>query len=193
MPSAATPPTWRQRPLPLTVKSVADLLARCPRPCRLHLRSHPDNVCHYRNLGGLCLHSHSQVALSAGGPAEVLSADLGVPASCGARGDDSRVVTETREMPSRWSDYARRLPSSLKDLSGPATGTVVLPLQVAWSGRRAYNVSDERQRLSSPARRTLVHTAMRAACYDTQRWPRRRQLASRLLKLGIAAGDVPHV
>ena len=54
---------------------------------------------------------------------------------------------ETRELPSRWSDYARRLPCSLKDLSGPATGTVVLPLHVAWSGRRAYDVSDERQRL----------------------------------------------
>jgi len=26
-------------------------------------------------------------------------------------------------------------------------GTVVLPLHVAWSGRRAYDVSDERQRL----------------------------------------------
>jgi hypothetical protein len=54
---------------------------------------------------------------------------------------------ETRELPSRWSDYARRLPSSLKDLSGPAMGTVVLPFHVAWSGRRAYDVSDERQRL----------------------------------------------
>ena len=54
---------------------------------------------------------------------------------------------ETRELPSRWSGHARRLPSSLEDLSGPATGTVVLPLQVAWSGRRAYDVSDERQRL----------------------------------------------
>jgi hypothetical protein len=54
---------------------------------------------------------------------------------------------ETRELPSRWSDYARRLPSSLKDLSGPATGMVMLPLHVAWSGRRAYDVSDERQRL----------------------------------------------
>jgi hypothetical protein len=43
--------------------------------------------------------------------------------------------------------YARRLPSSLEDLSGPATGTVVLPLQAAWSGRRAYDVSNERQRL----------------------------------------------
>ncbi len=54
---------------------------------------------------------------------------------------------ETRGLPSRWSGYARRLPSSLKDLSGPAAGMVVLPLHVAWSGRRAYDVSDERQRL----------------------------------------------
>ncbi|HEY2237521.1 MAG TPA: hypothetical protein VGI21_01965 [Streptosporangiaceae bacterium] len=54
---------------------------------------------------------------------------------------------ETGELPSRWSGYARRLPSSLHDLNGPATGTVVLPLHVAWSGRRSYDVGDERQRL----------------------------------------------
>jgi hypothetical protein len=54
---------------------------------------------------------------------------------------------ETGELPLRWSGYARRLPSSLEALSGPATGTVMLPLHVAWSGRRAYDVSDERQRL----------------------------------------------
>ena len=88
---------------------------------------------------------------------------------------------ETRELPSRWSDYARRLPSSLKDLSGPAMGTVVLPLHVAWSGRRAYDVSDERQRLMLYA--LLLAEAQRE---DLERflhgeslvsmWPRLRRL-----------------
>jgi hypothetical protein len=82
----------------------------------------------------------------AGSTRESLSADLGVPAICGGYEGDNRFM-ETRELPSRWSDYARRLPSSLKDLSGPATGTIVLPLHVAWSGRRSYDVTDERQRL----------------------------------------------
>jgi len=49
--------------------------------------------------------------------------------------------------PRRWGAYARRLPSSLEDLRGPATGEVELPLHVAWSGRRVYDVSQEDQRL----------------------------------------------
>ena len=40
----------------------------------------------------------------------------------------------------RWSEYARRLPSSFDDLKGPAAGKVELPLHVAWSGRRVFDV-----------------------------------------------------
>lgn len=54
---------------------------------------------------------------------------------------------EADALPPRWSDYARRLPASLDDLRGPAAGTVELPLHVAWSGRRAYDVGEEDQRL----------------------------------------------
>ena len=43
--------------------------------------------------------------------------------------------------------YERRVPSSLEDLRGQATGLVELPLHVAWSGRRVYDVSDDDQRL----------------------------------------------
>ena len=50
-------------------------------------------------------------------------------------------------LPPRWSEYARRLPSSLDDLRGPAAGEVELPLHVAWSGRRVYDVGDSGQRL----------------------------------------------
>jgi hypothetical protein len=54
---------------------------------------------------------------------------------------------ETCALPPRWGAYARRLPSSLEDLRGPAAGEVELPLHVAWSGRRVYDVSQEDQRL----------------------------------------------
>ena len=36
--------------------------------------------------------------------------------------------------------YQDRLPGSLDDLTGPAHGTVLLPLQVAWSGQAAFNL-----------------------------------------------------
>jgi hypothetical protein len=54
---------------------------------------------------------------------------------------------EDGALPSRWAEYGRRLPSSLDDLRGPATGLVELPLHVAWSGRRVYDVGDDDQRL----------------------------------------------
>lgn len=49
-------------------------------------------------------------------------------------------------LPPRWGEYAHRLPSSLEDLRPPA-GIVELPLHVAWSGRRVYDVGEEDQRL----------------------------------------------
>jgi hypothetical protein len=53
---------------------------------------------------------------------------------------------EVGALPPRWGAYARRLPSSLEDLRGPAVGEVELPLHVAWSGRRVYDVGQEDQR-----------------------------------------------
>jgi hypothetical protein len=54
---------------------------------------------------------------------------------------------EAGALPPRWDTYARRLPSSLEDLRGPAAGEVELPLHVAWSRRRVYDVGEEDQRL----------------------------------------------
>lgn len=99
------------------------------------------------------------------------------------RGDNQ--VMETRELPSRWSDYARRLPSSLHDLSGPAAGTVVLPLHVAWSGRRAYNVGDDRQRMMLYA--LLLAEAQRE---DLERFVNRESLVSMWPRLRRLLG--PH-
>ncbi|MFI1036002.1 hypothetical protein [Streptomyces sp. NPDC020951] len=45
---------------------------------------------------------------------------------------------------SRWAHVAERLPSYLEELSGPATGAVELPLHLAWSGLRRFEVGDEK-------------------------------------------------
>lgn len=91
------------------------------------------------------------------------------------------VRMEADALPPRWSDYARRLPASLDDLRGPAAGTVELPLHVAWSGRRAYDVGEEDQRLVLYA--LLLAEAQRedlerfVHCESLVRiWPRLRRL-----------------
>jgi hypothetical protein len=88
---------------------------------------------------------------------------------------------ETGSLPPRWGEYARRLPCSLADLKGPAAGEVELPLHVAWSGRRVYDVGDSGQRLALYA--LLLAEAQRE---DLERfvhpeslvsmWPRLRRL-----------------
>ena len=40
--------------------------------------------------------------------------------------------------------YKGRLPGSLDDLAGPATGTVQLPLHVAWSGLTSFDLARAR-------------------------------------------------
>ncbi|MCX4861521.1 hypothetical protein OG263_49045 [Streptomyces canus] len=44
--------------------------------------------------------------------------------------------------------YPGRLPDSLEDLAGPAHGRIDLPLHVAWSGLRTYDLDRPRQRMS---------------------------------------------
>ncbi|MEU3407684.1 hypothetical protein ABZ766_27575 [Streptomyces sp. NPDC006670] len=43
--------------------------------------------------------------------------------------------------------YAGRLPATLEELAGPAHGTVGLPLHVAWSGLRTYDLDRPRLRM----------------------------------------------
>ena len=76
-------------------------------------------------------------------------------------------------LPPRWGAYARRLPSSLEDLRGPAAGEVELPLHVAWSGRRVYDVGQEDQRLVLYA--LLLAEAQRE---DLERFVHRESLVS---------------
>ncbi|MFZ3492044.1 transcriptional regulator [Streptomyces sp. 5.8] len=43
--------------------------------------------------------------------------------------------------------FARRLPAGLSELTGPVHGTVELPLHVVWSGLRAFDLDQPRQRM----------------------------------------------
>src|SRR5580658_10451331 len=43
--------------------------------------------------------------------------------------------------------YRRSLPAALIDLSGPAHGTVQLPLHVAWSGQTAFDLDGPKPRM----------------------------------------------
>jgi hypothetical protein len=88
-------------------------------------------------------------------------------------------------LPPRWEEYARRLPSSLDDLKGPATGKVELPLHVAWSGRRVYDVGEEDQRLVLYA--LLLAEAQRE---DLERFLHRESLVSMWPRLRRLLG--PH-
>ncbi|MFE9813314.1 hypothetical protein [Streptomyces sp. NPDC005548] len=83
--------------------------------------------------------------------------------------------------------YAKRLPASLQDLTGPTHGSVDLPLHVAWSGRRSYDVEQPRSRMS------LYRTVLaEGECQDLVaflnrdlllgQWPVLRTLISRPLR-----------
>jgi hypothetical protein len=49
-------------------------------------------------------------------------------------------------LPSRWSGLHQSLPASLAAFSGPAGGVVELPPELAWSGRRAFDLAVAEQR-----------------------------------------------
>ncbi|HEX2417731.1 MAG TPA: hypothetical protein VHJ83_06360 [Micromonosporaceae bacterium] len=55
----------------------------------------------------------------------------------------------TEDLPSRWDGVAERLPDRLEDLRGPTNGTLSLPLHLAWSGMRDFDLNVYRQRLSA--------------------------------------------
>ncbi|MFC7811105.1 hypothetical protein [Streptomyces olivaceus] len=83
--------------------------------------------------------------------------------------------------------YRNRLPSSLDELTGPEHGTMELPLHVAWSGLRAFDLDQLRQRLG--LYRTMLAEGMRE---DLRRflnrdsllelWPLLRRFISRAIK-----------
>ncbi|MDI6517690.1 hypothetical protein QMA61_15925 [Streptomyces coelicoflavus] len=98
--------------------------------------------------------------------------------------------------------FRRRLPESLGELKGPGHGVVEPPVTVVWSGLRAFDLANERQRMSLyriviaegmredlcallnqeillqlwPTLRTLVSTTIRSVWED--RFPDLRALAN---------------
>lgn len=55
----------------------------------------------------------------------------------------------TEDLPSRWDGVAERLPDRLEDLRGPTNGTLSLPLRLAWSGMRDFDLDLYHQRLGA--------------------------------------------
>ena len=49
-------------------------------------------------------------------------------------------------LPSRWAGVEAKLPHSLDQLAGPAEGQVELPIDLAWSGDRRFDLADPVQR-----------------------------------------------
>ncbi|WP_328358312.1 hypothetical protein OG828_19670 [Streptomyces sp. NBC_00457] len=45
-------------------------------------------------------------------------------------------------VPSRWGYGTERLPTALDELAGPEGGDVELPLELAWSGLRVFDLGD---------------------------------------------------
>ncbi|MFE2341150.1 hypothetical protein ACFXCR_16840 [Streptomyces sp. NPDC059431] len=83
--------------------------------------------------------------------------------------------------------YAGRLPASLEKLAGPGHGVVELPLHVAWSGLRAYDL--DRPRLRMGLYRTVLaegrHEDLVALLNRdllVAQWPVLRTLVSRHLR-----------
>jgi hypothetical protein len=95
-------------------------------------------------------------------------------------------VTSPASLPSRLIGASARIPESLSELQGPDSGTVSLPLRLAWSGLESYDVSDPGQRLTMYC--LLLDCGQR---YDIieyvnaellrHDWPRIRRLTSRRL------------
>lgn len=98
---------------------------------------------------------------------------------------DNVGVTSTA-LPSRLIGVADRIPRSLRELAGPPSGNVDLPIRLAWSGLRQFDVADPAQRL------TLYRTLMDCGqLHDIIKyvnpeflvgdWPRIRRLTARRL------------
>ncbi len=104
--------------------------------------------------------------------------------SVGGLGHTVRV--RSSELPSRREGVVRRLPESLGQLAGPESGQVALPVRLAWSGRREFDVANPKQRLT--LYRLLLDCGQRSDFIEfmnawllREDWPRIRRLTARRL------------
>jgi hypothetical protein len=58
-----------------------------------------------------------------------------------------------RGLPSRWAGVGAKLPPALENLAGPGSGVVELPVDLAWSGDRSFDLAD-------PVQRYLYHVTV---------------------------------
>jgi hypothetical protein len=81
----------------------------------------------------------------------------------------------TSKLPSRWASVGAKLPSALESLTGPAAGRVELPVDLAWSGDRSFDLSD-------PVQRYLYHVTVLTAAVTPEHY-------TRWLNAGLLRGD----
>jgi hypothetical protein len=68
-------------------------------------------------------------------------------------------------LPSRWAGVEAKLPPALDQLVGPADGVVELPLDLAWSGDRRFDLAD-------PVQRYLYHMTVLTSAVTREHYTR---------------------
>ena len=89
-----------------------------------------------------------------------------------------------QNLPSRWAGVDAKLPPSLGFLTGPATGIVELPIDLAWSGDRYFDLAD-------PVQRYLYHMTVLTAAVTPEhyiRWLNADLLRSDWSRLRLPVG-----
>jgi hypothetical protein len=66
-------------------------------------------------------------------------------------------------LPSRWAGVEAKLPPSLDELTGPSGGVVELPVDLAWSGDRSFDLAD-------PVQRYLYHMTVLTAAVTSEHY-----------------------
>lgn len=69
------------------------------------------------------------------------------------------------KLPSRWGGVGAKLPPSLGSLTGPDGGTVELPIDLAWSGDRCFDLAD-------PVQRYLYHVTVLTSAVTAEHYTR---------------------
>jgi hypothetical protein len=78
-------------------------------------------------------------------------------------------------LPSRWAGVGAQLPPALENLAGPIGGVVELPLDLAWSGDRRFDLAD-------PVQRYLYHMTVLTSAVTREHY-------TSWLNAGLLRGD----
>jgi hypothetical protein len=78
-------------------------------------------------------------------------------------------------LPSRWAGVEAKLPPALDQLAGPGEGVVELPLDLAWSGERRFDLAD-------PGQRYLYHMTVLTSAVTREHY-------TRWLNASLLSGD----